>query len=95
MIRPVEDLQKNFSDLRQYCKEFNKPVFLTEDGKGEFVLMSHEHYEAMQEELDLTVALFESQLEFAEDGKSYSMDEVDLMLREVIDEPAKYREQAA
>ena len=85
MIRPAADLQKDWKGISDYCKEFNKPVYLTEDGAGEYVLLQLDRYEALLEEIDIVGKVLSSEADYYRDGISYSMDEVRQMLREVID----------
>ena len=91
-IRPVEELKSNLKSVTDYCMEFNQPVFLTENGKGKLVLMSMDQYEHINDQLDLTAALYEAEMQFYDGSKTYTTEEVDRMMREVIDGTA---EQAA
>ena len=52
MIRPVADLQNDWKGISGYCKEFNKPVYLTEDGTGDCVLMSMKQYNRLEQKLE-------------------------------------------
>lgn len=46
-IRPVSDLRNNFNDISELCHTENEPVFITRQGKGDMVVMSHTHYEML------------------------------------------------
>ena len=85
MIRPRTALESDSerSEIFSYCREAQKPVFLTENGSGEFVLMSLESYEEQMEMLKLKADLFEAELDF-HTNKSYSLDEVSQMMKEII-----------
>jgi len=88
MIRPVEALRDDFKSIADFCNNSSKPVCLTENGEGAFVLMSLASYKARLEqieEMETTIAVLESMLDYYEDGKSYTLEEVDQQLREVID----------
>jgi len=89
MIRPVETLQNDFKSIADYCKEFNKPVFLTENGEGAFVLMSLASYEAKREMFDLTVKLFEAELQFTDGSPTYTTEEVTQILEDAINGTAE------
>ena len=85
MIRPVSALQNDFKSLAAYCKEFDEPVFLTEDGAGEYVFMRMACYEKMNEMLTVQGKVLSAEADFYKDGTSYTLEEVDRMMREVID----------
>jgi len=96
MIRPVDDLQKDWKSISDYCKECNKPVYLTEEGVGGYALMSLTHYEDLKEMLHIQGAVLSAEADFYKDGISYTLEEVDQMMREVIDGAAAGQsEQAA
>ena len=96
MIRPAADLQKDWESVSGYCKEFDEPVYLTEDGTGEFVLMSLSHYQSLKETLEIQGKVLSAEADFYKDGISYTPEEVDRMMREVIDGTATGQsEQAA
>jgi PHD/YefM family antitoxin component YafN of YafNO toxin-antitoxin module len=95
MIKSAEMLQSNFKELADHCDEFNEPVFLTEGGEGRYVLMSTYHYESLLEMLDIQGSVLSSIAEWHKTGVSYTMEEVDQMMREAIDEVARQSQQAA
>ncbi len=43
IIRPVSDLRNNFNEISELCHAGNEPVFITRQGKGDMVVMSHAH----------------------------------------------------
>lgn len=46
-IRSSADLRNNYNEISTYCHEYNKPVFITKNGKGDLAVMSIETYEEM------------------------------------------------
>lgn len=52
-IRPMTDLSKRMNEIEELCVSQNLPVFITKNGAERLVVMSHEHYEELQAELEL------------------------------------------
>jgi prevent-host-death family protein len=44
-IRPISELKNHFTTIADICRNNNEPVYLTQKGRGEFVLMSLAGYE--------------------------------------------------
>ncbi|MCP4155291.1 MAG: type II toxin-antitoxin system Phd/YefM family antitoxin [bacterium] len=61
IIRPVSDLRNNFNEISELCHAGNEPVFITRQGKGDMVVMSHTHYENISALLELYGQLSESE----------------------------------
>ena len=57
-IRPRTDLSDKFPEIAEQCKE-GKPVFLTENGGGKYVVMDMRTYEQMTARLELEQLLDE------------------------------------
>ena len=49
VIRSSADLRNNYSEISEYCKAHNQPVFITINGKGDLAVMSIERYEKLNE----------------------------------------------
>jgi len=61
IIRPVSDLRNNFNEISELCHAENEPVFVTRQGKGDMVVMSHAHYEMLTRMLELYQKLGEAE----------------------------------
>ena len=61
VIRPVSDLRNNFNEISELCHAENEPVFVTRQGKGDMVVMSHTHYEMLTRMLELYQKLGEAE----------------------------------
>jgi len=61
IIRPVSDLRNNFNEISELCHAENEPVFVTRQGKGDMVVMSHTHYEMLTRLLELYQKLGEAE----------------------------------
>jgi PHD/YefM family antitoxin component YafN of YafNO toxin-antitoxin module len=96
MIRPLDDLVNDRKSITDFCDQVNEPVFLTEDGRGKYALMSLAHYEDLKEMLDVQGAVLSAEADYYKDGIFYTLEEADQMMREAIDgATAKQSEQAA
>jgi len=56
-IRNSEDLLNNFNEIRDFCRNYREPVFLTNNGQGELAVMSIEAYEELTGKIALYHAL--------------------------------------
>ncbi len=45
LIKPSSDLKNNYNEISNLCHEHNEPVYITENGKNDLVVMSLETYE--------------------------------------------------
>lgn len=61
LIRPISDLRNKALEISKLCHEENQPVFITRNGTGDMVVMSHSHYEKIQNILDLYEKLGEAE----------------------------------
>ncbi len=84
MIRPSTCLRNEYNDIAEFCKTENQPVFLTKNGEGDLVVMSMEAYSYREEMLDLREKLLEAEAQRLSGAKTYSLDEVNKQLEEII-----------
>lgn len=84
MIKPSTSLRNEYNDISQFCKQSGKPVFLTKNGEGDLVVMSIEQYERREEMLDLRQKLLEAEAHRLSGAKTFSPDEVNARLEEII-----------
>ena len=52
-ILPSSDLRNKYAEISNFCNTSNEPVFLTKNGTGDLVLMSHAAYEELSGRRDL------------------------------------------
>ena len=38
-IRPSSDLRNKYVEISQFCHEYNEPVYITKNGKGDLAVM--------------------------------------------------------
>ena len=84
IIKPSTCLRNEYNDISNFCKTKNQPVFLTKNGEGDLVVMSMEAYSYREEMLDLREKLLEAEAQRLIGAKTYSLDEVNSKLEELI-----------
>jgi PHD/YefM family antitoxin component YafN of YafNO toxin-antitoxin module len=84
MIRPISDLETNFAEITRTIHETDEPVFLTNNGYGDMVVMSMEIWEEMNFENEIYQKLVEAQTEARSNPERLSHDEVFSPLRQKI-----------
>jgi len=87
-ILPSSDLRNKYNEISNFCNTYNEPIFITKNGTGDLVLMSHAAYEELSGRRDLHRLLDEGLLAmkaggarlagevFAEIKKEYGVDGV-------------------
>ncbi|MHC6202609.1 type II toxin-antitoxin system Phd/YefM family antitoxin [Breznakiellaceae bacterium SP9] len=75
-IRPVSDLQNNLAEISQVVHESSEPVFLTQDGYGDMVIMSMPAWEEKQFESEIYNKLLEAETEARFSSTRLSHEEV-------------------
>jgi prevent-host-death family protein len=84
IIRPISDLETNLSEITNAVHETSEPVFLTNNGYDDIVVMSMEAWEEMNFENEIYQKLTEAQAEARSNPKRLSHDEVFGPLRRKI-----------
>jgi PHD/YefM family antitoxin component YafN of YafNO toxin-antitoxin module len=56
-IRNSADLVSNFNEIRDFCRNYREPVFLTNNGRGELAVMSVDAYEELLGRIEIYQAL--------------------------------------
>jgi prevent-host-death family protein len=84
IIRPATDLKTCLSEITKTVHETDEPVFLTNNGYGDMVVMSMEIWEEMNFENEIYQKLMEAQAEARGSSQRLSHDEVFAPLRAMI-----------
>ena len=82
ITKPVSELTKNFSGISEICHKEGEPVFLTKNGSGDLVVMSHALYEKNIALLDLYQKLSIAERQAADNVPCVPHKEVFSKLRE-------------
>ncbi len=83
-ILPSTSLRNQYNDISEKCKSTGEPIYLTKNGEGDLVVMSIEAFEKQQSLLQLKERLLDIELEQKSGAKSYSIDELDVALKRII-----------
>jgi len=46
-IRPSADLRNKYNEISAFCHQYDEPVFITKNGKGDLAVLSIETYEQL------------------------------------------------
>jgi PHD/YefM family antitoxin component YafN of YafNO toxin-antitoxin module len=84
VIRPISDLETRLSEITTAIHENDEPVFLTNNGYGDMVVMSMEAWEEMNFENEIYQKLVEAQAEARSNPRRLSHNEVFAPLRKKI-----------
>ncbi len=52
-IKSSADLRNGYNDISTFCHTYYEPIFITKNGKGDFAVMSIEHYEEIMGKFEL------------------------------------------
>ena len=67
-IKPISDL-RNYNSVLKDCQN-GSPVFLTKNGRGKYVIMDADQYDAMMAEIKLLAKVAQAEQRIA-DGEAY------------------------
>lgn len=81
---PSSSIRQNYNELVDLCRESQEPIFLTENGEVDLVIMDIETFKRKEKMLDLREQLLFVEEERMAGSKQYTIDELDQILDEVI-----------
>lgn len=76
IIKPTTALRTQLAEITRICKEQSEPVYLTENGTGELVVMSIEAFERREAMLNLKAKLLDAEQQRLSGAPTYNTDEV-------------------
>lgn len=82
-------MKENYNEIVNVCRKSQEPVFLTENGEVDLVIMDIETFKRKEKMLDLREQLLSVEEERISGSKQYTIDELDQILEAVIQ---RYRE---
>ena len=53
IMKPISDLRNRAKEISRLCHQQDQPVLITQNGKGDLVVMSQAHYDRLEAELEL------------------------------------------
>lgn len=83
-IYPSSSMNENYNEIVDLCRESQEPIFLTENGEVDLVIMDIETFERKEKMLDLREQLLSIEEERMAGSKQYTIDELDQILDAVI-----------
>ena len=86
IIRPSAAIRQNYNEIAEQCRKTGEPVFLTKNGEGDLVVMDLETYNRREKMLKLREELLAVEEDRMNGNKGYSVEEVAVMMRSVIQE---------
>jgi len=60
VIRPSADLRNHYNEISRQCREENKAVIITVNGRGDTVTLAYEEYKRMKARIELLEILAEA-----------------------------------
>jgi prevent-host-death family protein len=81
-IRPSVDLRNNYNEISKICNEYQEPVFITKNGRGDLAVMSMDLYNRLTGRQEL-YRLIDEGIEAAKTGnvKPYGEFKADIRKR--------------
>ena len=73
-ICPAATLGTSYKEISRYCHETGKPVFVTDEGRGDLAVMSMENYEKISDRFELYSLLMQG-LDDVRAGRTYDYKE--------------------
>lgn len=83
-VYPSSSMKENYNEIVNVCRKSQEPVFLTENGEVNLVIMDIETFKRKEKMLDLREQLLSIEEERVAGSKEYTIDELDKILDEVI-----------
>lgn len=80
-IMPIRDM-RNTTEISKIAHEEQEPIFITKNGYSDLVIMSSELYDRFAKINHIDQAIYESEKEMQEGGRSYDLDEAFEMLNQ-------------
>lgn len=88
-IRPSASIRQNYNEIADLFRDSQEPVYLTRNGEGDLVVMDIETFSRREKMLDLREQLLSVEEDRVAGSKEYTIDELDKILDEVIQEYRK------
>ena len=83
-IMPSTSLKDHYNEISEKCRQTGEPIYLTKNGIGDLVVMSIESFEKKQALINLKERLLDIELEQGSGAKFYSLEELDIALKEIV-----------
>lgn len=84
-IRPSAAIRQNYDEIADMCRKTSEPVFLTQNGEGDLVVMDIETYNRREKMLELREELLAVEEDRMAGRTGCSIGELDSYLDDVMD----------
>lgn len=85
-IRPSAAIRQNYNEIAELCRKTAEPVFLTENGEGDLVVMDIDAFTKREKMLKLREELLAVEEDKLAGRKGITLDALDARLNQLIDE---------
>ncbi len=85
-IRPSAAIRQNYNEIAEQCGKTAEPIFLTQNGEGDLVVMDIETYNRREKMLKLREELLAVEEDRVRGSRGYSVCEVTSVMRDAIRE---------
>ena len=85
-IKSSTVLRTDYNYISKLAHERDEPIYITKNGEGDLVVMSIEAFELREELQRLRTRLAVAEQQRLDGVRTYSVDEVETMMREIINE---------
>ena len=90
-IRPSAAICQNYNEIAELCRKTEEPIFLTNNGEGDLVVMDIETYNKREKMLKLREELLSVEEDRLRGNSGYSVNEVASLMRDAIKEASAHR----
>lgn len=73
-IIPSSDLRNRYKTISKMCKETQKPIYITVNGRGDTVILDIETFQKMEKQIETYISLLKAEEDFRT-GKTIPLDE--------------------
>ena len=84
VIQSSTKLRNDYGTISRMAHETGEPIYITLNGEGDLVLMSHDAFEARERELAQRAAVLEAEARRLAGEPSFTTDDVRAMLSEKV-----------
>ena len=78
------EIRTNYNAVIEKCRQTGEPVYLTNNGQGEAVVMDIASFERREQQLRAQQMVLEAYIDNLAGAKSYSTEEVRTMMNKII-----------